>query len=201
MEKYFLILLILVSFTSCRDSNICLEKYPQNNEFNGNPFFSIDSTLSNNVYLTKNIHFSGNQRDISSFSFYVRDNKFFAKLVKPESNEFILFDLNSKLNETNTIEFKNDEMMKSFDCILEKRIITKEKLEVGVFRIKKWVKLPDIFGGLELDIIAFVTQKYGVIGSYATDIDKMGNPLMISPKGDILKDYIDYSKIREAELL
>lgn len=139
--------------------------------------------------------------DISKFSFYVRDNKFFAKLVKPESNEFILFDLNSKLNETNKIEFKNDEMIKSFDCILEKKIITKENLEVGVFRIKKWIKLPDFFDGLELDIIAFVTQKYGVIGSYVLDIDKMGNPLMISPKGDILKNYIDYSKISEAELL
>jgi hypothetical protein len=201
MKKYFLLLLIIALFTSCRESNIRIEKYPKNTEYNGEPIFSIDSTMSNNIYLTKKMFFSDNRMDASIFSFYVRDNKFYAKTIEPESNVFILFDLKSRLNKTNKIDFKNAKMMKSFDCILEKRITTKENLEIGVFRIKKWVKLSDFFGGKELDVIVFVTQKYGVIGSYTTDINRIGNPSMISPKGDILKDYIDYSKIEEVELL
>lgn len=84
--------------------------------------------------------------------------------------------------------------------MLEKKITTKGKLEVFVFRIKKCIQLSDFFGGEKVDIIVLTTLKHGVIGSYMTDIDKSGNTVMISPLGNILKENIDYSKIKEVVL-
>lgn len=199
MIKYFFILLT-ISLFSCKESNTRLEKYSNFPESKYKPFFSIDSLLPNNEYLTHKIYFSDKKPGAAKFLFYVRNNIFFAKTVQPESNEFILFDLNSKLNETKKIEFKNANLKRSFDCALEKKITTKGKLEVFVFRIKKFIQLPSFFGDEKLDVIVFTTLKHGVIGSYMTDIDHSGNTFMIAPRGNILKEDIDYSQINEAVL-
>ena len=200
MLKY-INLLILVLFVSCGDSNQKLEKYNQCYENNRKPFFAIDSEKPKNVYTTENMEFYFDSIYITKFSFYARNDKFFAKSLKPESDYFILFDLNAELNKNEKIIIKSGKKIKFFDCIFEKKIETKEKLKVGVFRIKKWAKLPDFFGGLEMDIIVFLNIKYGVIGSYYELIEKNNEKVMIAPTGEILKNYIDYSQIREGKLL
>jgi len=187
-----------------RKSNECIEKYPLHTEFKRKPIFSIDydsNSKSNYIYCTNELGFFNDSVYTAKFSLYLHDNKFFAKLKSPESNDFILFDLNSKLNKTNKIDIQNSKKIKSFECILEKQIITKQNLEVKVFRIKKWGRLPSFFGGSELDAVVFVTKKYGVIGSYFSDIYSCENEIMLGPSGEILKEYIDYSKTREGELL
>ena len=84
MKKYLLVFLIMTIFTSCRDLNTRIEKYPKHSEFYGNSFFSVDSTLPNNVYKTYSMQFENGSNDLSKFSFYVKDKKFFAKLIHPE---------------------------------------------------------------------------------------------------------------------
>ena len=200
MLKYFT-LLTLVLFVSCKDSNQKLENYNQSYENNKKTFFAIESENPKNVYITENMEFNFDSIYFTKFSYYARNDKFFAKSLKPETDYFMIFDLNAELNKSKKIVIKSGRKLKFFDCIFEKKIETKEKLKVGVFRIKKWAKLPDFFGGSEMDIIVFLNSKYGVIGSYYELIEKNNEKVMIAPAGEILKNYIDYSQIREGKLL
>lgn len=200
MLKY-ITLLILVSLISCNQSNKKLEKYIINSENNREPFFAIDSEKSKNIYITKIMEFNYDSIYVTKFSFYVSNDKFYAKSLKPETEYFVLFDFNAKLNETKKIIIKAKEKIKTFDCTLEKQIQTNKNLNIKVFRIQKWAKLSNFFGGLEMDVIVFLSDKHGVIGSYYESLDKYNKKIMIAPAGEILKNYIDYSKITEVELL
>lgn len=184
-------------FVSCENSNTKIEKYPKKSAFERVPAFSIDwsaNLKTKNLYYTKTAIFL-NDLFSTKQSICLRKNKFIAKLVSPKSEDFVLFDLDSKLNESKNIEINYLNSKKNFNCILQDKIITKEKLEVYIFRIKDWGRYP-LSGDLILDLIVFVTKKYGVIGSYYTDNDLDAEKIMIAPAGDLLNEYIDYSKIQ-----
>lgn len=197
MKKITIIILILLVCISCQNSNVELQEYPLQKALEKNNLFSIDSILPNNTYLSTELFFYNDSVYRTKFSFWVNENKFYAKLRKPEVPEFVLFDFDSKLNQVKKIKI---EKLKSFDCVLEKKFITKEKIEVHVFRIKKWRKLDDFFGGEEIDMVFFTTKENGVIGSYSTDKDNLGNQVIFGSSGEIFKDYIDYSNIRDVVL-
>lgn len=194
--KLFLISLI---WTSCSNSNKCFNEYPIKSEFYKPTYISVDSSM---VEEKGCIYFVSTQIPLadSSFSFYGRmsfiNNKFCLQLITPKSNDFVLFDMGLKDSQVKKIEITYQDQKKSFDCIYEKKIITKEQIEVRVFKV---IDLYYYHHSMEfscsLDVVFFVTRDFGIIGSYLTDIDLDGSEVMISPAGEILKDYIDYSNL------
>jgi hypothetical protein len=188
-------------FLSCENLNTQIEQYPKINVSERVPVFAID--WSTNLK-TKNLYYTNAGIILSDTfstkqSICLRKNKFIAKLISPKSEDFVLFDLDSKINENQNIEINYLNSKKNFYCILQNKIITKEKLEVYIFRIKDWGRYPES-GSLVLDLIVLVTKKYGVIGSYYTNNDLEAEKIMISPAGDLLREYIDYSKVQEMTL-
>ncbi len=188
-------------FISCENLNTQIEQYPKINVYERVPAFAIDWSAN---LKTKNLYYTNTGIILSDTfstkqSICLRKNKFIAKLINPKSEDFVLFDLDSKINENQNIEINYLNSKKNLNCILQDKIITKEKLEVYIFRIKDWGRYPES-GSLVLDLIVLVTKKYGVIGSYYTNNDLEAEKIMISPAGDLLREYIDYSKVQEMTL-
>ena len=182
-------------FNSCENLNTQIEQYPKKKVFERVATFSIDWSAN---LKTKNLYYTNtgimlNDTFSTKQSICLRKNKFIAKSASPKSEDFVLFDLDSKKNENKNIEIKYLNSKKNFNCILQDKIITKEKLEVYIFRIKDWGRYPE---SLVLDLIVLVTKKYGVIGSYYTDNNLEAEKIMIAPAGDLLNEYIDYSKVK-----
>ena len=203
MDRFKLITFIItLLFLSCNNAEkVCFKKYPKKSEFERRkPLFSIDSITTSDsdcLYYTSELvklaDSSISIREVLKF----KNNKILATLIEPKSNEFILFDLDSKLNQKRKIEILYLNKKKVFTCTLEKKIITKENLEVNVFKINNWADYYDS----HFDAIFFVTKEYGIIGSFITDVEKDGTQSMIAPAGEILKEYIDYSKFAIRRLL
>jgi hypothetical protein len=201
--KKIILKTIICSFAfllvSCENLNTQIEQYLKKNASERIPVFSIDWSAN---LQTKNLYYTNAGiilKDTFSKkqSICLRKNEFIAKLINPKSEDFVLFDLDSKINENKNIEIDYLNSKKNFNCILQDKIITKEKLEVYIFRIKDWGRYPE---SLVLDLIVLVTKKYGVIGSYYTDNDLEAEKIMIAPAGDLLNEYIDYSKVELATL-
>ena len=190
-----IICFVALLFISCENLNTQIEQYPKKNVFERVATFSIDWSAN---LKTKNLYYTNssiilNDTFSTKQSICLRKNKFIAKSVSPKSEDFVLFDLDSKINENKNIEIKYLNSKKNFNCILQDKIITKQKLEVYIFRIEDWGRYPE---SLVLDLIVLVTKKYGVIGSYYTDNNLEAEKIMIAPAGDLLKEYIDYSKVQ-----
>lgn len=196
-----IILLILFVFVSCQQSNTKLEFYTRKSPLGSDgsnrvPEFAITAASDkNHTYRTNTLLFLNDSIYTQEVFLRLTDNKFIAKAKKPDTNDFILFDLGSSPNQNNPIVIEYDKSSKTFDCILEKKITTKENLEVFVFTIKNWTKAPSFIDGVFLDVKLFVTKKYGVIGSYLTNSNSHGQNTIIVPAGDLLENYIDYSKM------
>jgi len=129
--------------------------------------------------------------------FFKEENKYYIQFNNPKTDAVVLFDLSSKLGKTMEITFKEDSTEKEFiknhfSVILEKKL-TCNKKDIYEFRVKELY----FYEGKWLDVVYFVTQESGVIGSYFSIKDKNGNEIMIKPKGNICKEEIDYSKIEE----
>ncbi len=199
MTKYFFTLLPICLF-SCKEPSVRLEKYSNFPETNYKPFFSIASILPNEHALTYPVYFSDLKKDTAQFEIWVQHHKMYAKTIQPESEDFVLFDFNSKLHETKKIEFKNINLTKSFDCVLEEKINTKQFDTVYRFRLKKSFQLNPFFGGEHVDTMVLVTLKHAVIGSFLTDHDASGMPMIFTQKGNLLTNSFDYSKFKEVVL-
>jgi hypothetical protein len=204
MKKIRLITFIAIGvlFSNCNKNieKICFKNYPKKSEFDRKPIFSIDSTITSNsdcLYYTSTLIILKDSSTSFKEVFRFKNNKILVTLLDPKSNEFTLFDLNSKLKQKSKIEIQYLNKKKIFTCTLEKRIITKENLEVNIFRIDKWAK----YYSASFDAVLFVTKEHGVIGSYLTDIEEDGTKTMIAPAGEILQEYIDYSKYEIRRLL
>lgn len=204
MKRIRLITFIAIGvlFSSCNKNieKVCFKNYPKKSEFDRKPFFSIDSTITSNsdcLYYTSTLIILKDSSSSFKEVFRFKNNKILVTLLDPKSNEFILFDLNSKLKQKSKIEIQYLNRKKNFTCTLEKRIITKENFEVTIFRIDK---LAEYYSD-SYDAVLFVTKEHGVIGSYLTDIEEDGTKTMIAPAGEILQEYIDYSKYERRRLL
>lgn len=199
MIKYFYILVSICLF-SCKEPSIRLEKYSNFPETKYKPFFSLASILPNEHALTYPVYFSNLKKDTAQFEIWVQHHKMFAKTIQPESKDFVLFDFNSKLNETKKIEFKNTNLTKSIDCVLEEKITTKQFDTVYRFRLIKSCQLNAQNTDYTFDTMVLVTLKHAVIGSYLTDIDASGIQIIFSQKGNLLTNSFDYSKFKEVGL-
>jgi len=178
----------------------CIDKYPYKSKFDKRLFIEIDSTILTRTGCSYMISTSFQLADSAIADrglLHVENDKFYLRFIEPDSKEFVLFDLTESDSASKKIEISFVDGVVSFDCQLQDKVVTDDNLNVWIFRIS------DLFHNenASLDVVIFVTREYGIIGSYLTDIDYDGMRVLISPAGDILESYIDYSKFEKRKLL
>jgi hypothetical protein len=191
--NYRICIFLMLSLTllGCKKSNTCLKKYPAQNKYKTQLAISINS--SSNIkdkcaYLVSTLISLPSGFYCDSALFYLKNDKFYMKLLNPLSEDFVLFDMSLKQFSSKNIEIKHANIVDRLECVYENKLITDQNLEVRIFRIKKYQCLE----GLCLDAIFFITKEYGIIGSYFTD-PNYSEKIIVSPAGNIFSDYIDYS--------
>ncbi len=99
-----------------------------------------------------------------------------------------LFDMNKQEGDKYIVKKKNE----YFFSIKVQNIIVSEKFgKVYLFRQEKAYNYEDI---VFLDAVYFISQYYGVIGSYLTGKENDGTIFIASERGNILRDKIKYKK-------
>ena len=212
---YYLFILTLIS--SCHNDNDnrknnainkndCLQSVNHDNsEYFRQPYIKIDSTISTDtgcIYIASTYIFLD--------SIYTRqillrknDRQLLAKTIQPESKEFVLFNFNQPINKRKKIAIQyQDSLIQNFECGLENKICMKNSDTAFVFKIEDFYYY--YHDGIEftssLDVVFFITEQNGIIGSYLTDDTNDSTEIFISPGGNILKDYVDYSSFKEMKL-
>jgi len=186
-----ILFLLILPLIRCTRSNICITEYPDRNIYNTKLAINIQS--SSNIkeectYVVSTLISLPSGYYSDSALFYLKQDKFHMKLLNPLSEDFVLFDMSLKQFSSKTIEIKHGSLVEKLECLYENKLITKQNLEVRIFRIKNYQCLE----GLCLDAIFFITKEYGIIGSYFTD-PNYSEKIIVSPGGNIFPDYIDYS--------
>jgi hypothetical protein len=131
--------------------------------------------------------------------FYKNNKKFYIQFNDPKTKPAVIFDLSSKVGKEKnlvieTIDNKGSGLKETFSVILEKKLKCKNET-VYVFRIKDFYRYyEDLF-----DIVYFVTDEAGVIGSYCSKFNDKGGEIYVAPGGNVCPEKIDYSKMEERE--
>ncbi|SHF22408.1 hypothetical protein SAMN05444377_10554 [Flavobacterium fontis] len=192
--KVFPIFIFIVVIASCSKKNDRIENWPRGYE-KENPFHP------DTIFEDGSFSFSCQFRVTSKIESVkqkarIYDNKFYLKFLDVNAEEFVFLDFKCKKNELRTITINCNDFTKTYKCILENTVNVDKNINVKIFRIEKLIRLSDFFGGKELDLVVLATEKHGIIGTYLQE----GNTI-ISARGDILKDLIDYNKYNFARLL
>jgi hypothetical protein len=127
---------------------------------------------------------------------YKKGSKIMTRITEIKSQAFTLFDFKLKINERFEIEINyNDSLKQKYIATLEDKIKVERNEDVYVYRIHDfyfwWHDSNDFTSSM--DVVLFITNQNGIIGSYieAKEID--GSIVMIAPSGNLLNDKIDYS--------
>jgi hypothetical protein len=127
---------------------------------------------------------------------YKTKNKIIAKLTDIKAKEFILFNFNYEINKPHNITINYcDSLTQSFKAVLDNKIIVEDNKTVYVYRIKDfyyWCHNGKDFTA-SMDVIFFITESQGIIGTYLEGKEIDGSLVMMAPAGNILSEYLDYS--------
>lgn len=135
--------------------------------------------------------------------FYKRGTMMVAKLTEIKSQEFTLFDYSLNVNENFEILIKyNDSLTQKYVATLCDKIKLENNDIAFVYRIHDFFYWYHDYGNspLSMDVILFITDRNGIIGSYIEARDRDGSVSMIAPSGNILSEYTDYSGIPKKRL-
>lgn len=206
MFRIILLFTGIITLISCQNSHRdCFDDYSFDSEFDKRLYVMIDSSMTTRVgcsYFIDTYIPLADSSIAKQAIMYLTDNKLYLKLERPESDDFVLFDLEIPEKKEQCVEINYADTVKRFNCILEEKIITIDKLLVYRYRVEDlFYYYPDIEFTSSLDVIFFVTKEFGIIGTYLTDIEFDGAEVMIAPAGNIFKDYIDYSEIKLRKLI
>ena len=185
-----------------------MTSYPFNKLERGRKVFSTDSVVYSKNGCEYKIHqlpmSITNEGVVWNALFYLRDNKFYLRWQNPESKDFVLFDLDMQVGDSiTTTIYYSDDQMKTLSCKLLDKFTTTKNLDVFIFLIKDcyyYYHDPDKLSAI-FDVKYFVTKKHGIVGYYLTTMNSEGKEIVISPVGEIFRDYIDYSKKGSGKLL
>jgi len=208
MEKRILItfsvIVLFFGFSGCREKNSCFTDLVLSSKTYSNPFFSIDTAIDSKngcEYITTTHFILKEKYYCDSAKLYLKDDLIYMQLLKPKSNEFVLFNflLDKGKKDTITIIYEDPKKI-SINNLVEytyflKDIVKREsKSPVYIFQVQNfdsW-RHDDNSHIRQFDVVFFVSKEEGFIGSYlidGTDNEKH----YIEPRGNILKVYIDYS--------
>lgn len=195
------LLIILTTILSCNSQLQCLDSY---NEFNG---FSYSPNLSiiDKVYTEKGCKYKtgyilciNGVTHLGEGIVYLKNNAFYLSLDTDSSFQTVIFDLNAKIRD----EYEVDFYYPDFKENLTYKIILLEKLQLE----KHCVYMYKIYNSFcendyMFDQVFFITKKNGVIGSYISKIDNNQTEWIYSPRGNLLKNKLDYTKKKFGKIL
>ena len=200
--KFILLIQILV-FTNCQNNKKCFDDYNFESEYHRNLFIEIDSTKPSSqgcsYYVNMFINLS-DSTEIHNAILYLENKQIF---IKPENNnfdKFLLFDLTLEEYSKYPIKIKSKKGEYIFNSIFENKILT----DIGIvnqYRIENLYSDHFWKTSFKCDVVFFVSEKYGIIGTYLTDENSEGIKIIISPAGNILEEYIDYTKFERGKIL
>jgi hypothetical protein len=99
------------------------------------------------------------------------------------------FDFSRRLGESYSFPIKIGKHKKKFKMRLEEIVATSYSNKVHQFRLIGGFETPE----LKCDLVFFADMKRGVIGSYISAFEE-NTEIVIAPRGNILRDSLDYSK-------
>ncbi len=194
----------ILALTSCSNNSVnqCLKNYfLETTNINQPPSFKIIKEIkqknSGCEYIITIVCSVFNRDYFPNTIFYKNNRKFFIQFTEPKTKPAILFDLSSEVGKEEnlvieTINNRKNSLKETFSVILEKKLKCKDEI-VYVFRIKGFFRY---YEGL-FDIVYFVTDEAGVIGSYISKFTDKGVEIYLAPGGNICREQIDYSKMEE----
>jgi len=203
----YLLLFLIISTFACNDTDKCFKPYVKEINQSHNPYyewgynlyFRIDSILHKEgkcEYVTETF-IALNENTISyKAALYIESNQIIARLKDLKSEPFTLFDFQAQKGSIYQIEIEVDSKRFYRECFVEDIITTGEGVKVFVYKIEElFCFFVDGKVKKKENVIFFVTKENGVIGSYISSIENDGQKIIISPAGDILARYIDYSDV------
>ncbi len=210
MRIFIFISFILIVGFNCNNSekqtkleNDCFQSIvPKETYFYRKPYISIDSTIKTITgckYIATTQIFLDS---VAAWQINLRKcgNKIYIKTILPESKEFVFFDFEIPLNKKRSIQIHyQDSLLQTFESVLESKLQLKDNSTVYLFRVYDFYYYEHNVGEFSspFDVMFFITEENGIIGSYLTDDTK----LIVSPAGNILTEYIDYSDYTNCKLL
>jgi hypothetical protein len=202
MKRICLCVYFLVIGCSERE-NKCLKDFVEFTNVKQSPAISITTTNENNgceYRVVVALCLGGDPVHDEGIMTY-RGDKISLSLLNPKSGEFVLFDFSYDSAESYVTKIKLDTLHDGIkDIELKVRLDGKYKrMDEIIYAFRAFDFY--CYGEYSYDIIYFVTERSGVIGSYISDFDLgTGKEFFMYPSGDYLSDLIDYSKKTEAVL-
>ncbi len=213
------VLFLLIFCCSCNEKNTCLTKSTYNTKHKINPFISFVSEVNSKngcEYIIKS-EIRLKNWFCDSAILYQRKQKFYMRLLhsiaKPLSEDFLIFDLTKEpgFSDTITIIYKDITSYKDtflFDKIQKVKYAytIQNKFKTSNFGIVYMFQFKNFFFNYwdgeivdKLDVVFFVTEKHGVVGSYVY-VEENNENIYIAPAGNIFEEYLDYSNMAERVL-
>lgn len=208
----FSVIVLFFGFSGCREKNSCFTNLTFSSKTYSNPFFSIDTVIDSKngcEYITTTPFILKEKHFCDSAKLYLKDDRIYMQLLKPKSNEFVLFNFQLDKGIKDTIRIVYEDPKKLYINNLAeytyflKDIVKKEpKSPVYLFQVQNFDSWRHDYNSpiRQFDVVFFVSKEEGFIGSYlidGTDNEKH----YIEPRGNIMKDYIDYSDYKSYLLL
>ncbi len=205
MKKLYKILFLITLLTtiSCKKNYDCFEKYENKSKHWGKSFIKIKSSETSEngcIYQVQTYISINDSVSINKAKLYLKNRKIYMNCEDLKIDDFLLFDLTLSEKKEYEIKIRFNDKTKIFQCSYENDYLIKKNIKVKKFRIKNiFLYQPDFDENkyFPMDGVFFVTENYGIIGDYLIG----DNDWIISPSGNILEDYIDYSDKTFGKLL
>ena len=190
-------------FFSCSVQTTCLEDYKEFIGYTYSPNISIEDKLINNGNCEFKVRFTlciGDETYLDEGIMIIRKDKYYLQSSKGMFEEFKIFDLKLNIDEKFNARFKYS--INSLDGVMTYAISLIDQAywndkKVYIFRVE------DSFceSNYQYDQVFFITKENGIIGSYISAIDNDQVEWIYSPRGEILKDILDYSNKEFGKIL
>jgi hypothetical protein len=202
------IILLTLPLVMCSTSNRCVQEYsatlvntthPPEHLYRNSLFVEVDSVRINDDGCMYEVFtfIPLNDSTISHKGLMTLDRDIiYLQMTDIETGKFPFIKLSGYLGKEEEIKinYRDGTVRKKYT--LENIVTTNDKTEVLVFRFHEFFyvffdnnTIPDD----KLDVVFFATKEHGLIGSYISGYED-NEKIMISPAGEILADYIDYTE-------
>jgi len=186
--KIIVTTVLMVLLSACKEENNgCLINYTKFRE-KDLPFIHIDSLAVDCNYYFHGAFWLSKKAFYSSGLLTLENNAFYLTLNSYAINKIKYFDFSKQTGELYDIQFNLTDSIFNLNVRVD-TIINLENATASIFRIKNGWHNQEI----TTDLIYLVSKEKGILGSYISGFDADGE-WIAATRGNILKDYIDYSK-------
>ena len=185
---------LLLSACISNENGECLIDYPKDFKTRDSPIIHItgvDSVDRDHCIYSIDLNIWFKESYISSRGKLYSDSEaFYLMSINPATEYVKYFDFSKSVGDHYDISLKVNNQKHLINASVEKIVDTENKSLVHVFRFKNTFYYE--YKAYDTVILASITE--GILGSYFSSYYN-NEEYMLSPAGDILEDYIDYSKM------